>query len=222
MDFSVRYSNTLIIIVDKFSIASFVLGCCGAIKGFRFLHFLYAIIIALIIIAEVAIVITFLAYQNRFRTELVTRLQTSISRYYVGTPINNATLANSVSLSWDFAQFNLQCCGALGSQDFSSAANWDRKNPYQESTNLTVPFTCCPLSGAKSWTELPTDLSSASACATTGTNAYTQGCYDRLVDTLAQYKNNVIIGCIVVGVVEVLAFLFAILLYCRKEDYATL
>jgi hypothetical protein len=39
---------------------------------------------------------------------------------------------------------------------------------------------------------------------------------------VAAYKNNVIIGGAVVGFVEVLAFIFAILLFCRKEDYNSL
>ena len=125
----------------------------------------------------------------------------------------------SVSLSWDFAQFNLPCCGAINGNDFSRADNWDRKNPYDETSNLTVPFTCCPLGGSTSWTQLPTDLSVATTCATTGTNAYTQGCYDRLVDMIMAYKDKIYIGCVVIGVVEILAFTFAILLYCRKEDY---
>ncbi|CAF0730332.1 unnamed protein product [Rotaria sp. Silwood1] len=211
-----------IIIIGGVLLTIGFLGCCGAIKGFRFLHILYAIIIGIIIVVEIAILIIFIVYQNRFREELVVKLRDSIARFYVGTPTDTSTSANSVSLSWDFVQFNLQCCGAVGVNDFSRATNWDRKNPYPDYTNLTVPFTCCPLDAAKSWTQLPTNFSAASTCATTGINAYSQGCYDRLVDTLATYKKNVIIGCVIVGVVEILAFIFAVILYCRKEDYASL
>jgi len=198
------------------------LGCCGAVKGFRLLHVLYAIIIGAVIITEIAVVAVFITYQNRFRTELVTKLQDSIATYYVGTPVNNSTPVNSVSLSWDFAQFNLQCCGAISQNDFSRATHWNRTNPYLPTTNLTVPFTCCPLGVSQSWTQLPTNMSTAVPCATTGLHAYTQGCYDRLVSLLSQYKNNIIIGGVIVGVIEVLAFIFALVLYCRKEDYNTL
>jgi tetraspanin-18 len=199
------------------------LGCCGAIKGFRFLHVLYAIIIGAIIIAEIAIVVAFIAYQNQFRSQLVTKLRQSITTYYVGIPINNSTTVNPVSLSWDFAQFNLQCCGAISNNDFASAANWDRTDPYTPGVNLTVPFTCCPVAGAaQSWTDLPANFSSAQLCAATGTGSYSQGCYDRLLVIITTYKNNFIIGVIVVGVVELLAFIFAIVLYCRKQDYNSL
>jgi len=211
-----------IIVVGGVLLVMGFLGCCGAIKGFRFLHVIYAIIIGAILIAEIAIIVIFVAYQNQFRSELVTKLQESIAIYYVGTPTNNATIVNPVSLSWDFAQFNLQCCGATSQNDFSSAANWNHYDAYQPAINLTIPFTCCPLGAAQSWTQLPTDFSAASTCATTGVNAYSQGCYDRLLAIISTYKNNFIIGVVVVGVVELLAFIFAIVLYRRKEDYDSL
>ncbi|CAF1118414.1 unnamed protein product [Adineta ricciae] len=194
------------------------LGCCGAIKGFRFLHLLYAAVVSLVILAEIAIVVIFFLYQNGFRTQLVAKLQDSIAVNYVGIPLNNKTVANSASLSWDFAQFNLQCCGAVNKNDFIRAGNWTRQNPYDTSKQLVVPFTCCPLNATKSWTQLPTNYSSATQCATTGETAYVQGCYDRLVDILSAYKTGVIIGGVVVLVIEVLALVFAVLLYRRKED----
>ncbi|CAF3532429.1 unnamed protein product [Adineta steineri] len=198
------------------------LGCCGSIKGFRFLHVMYAVILGLIIIAEVALVIVFLAYQQQFRAKTIPKLQNAIATYYVGTPIDNTTVVNSVSLSWDFAQFNLQCCGAVGPSDFVAAKNWTRTNPYPPAAPLLVPFTCCPLGAAKSWTQLPTNLSSAANCAATSSGAYTVGCYDRLVSILATYKNYAMIVGIIVGVIEVLALVFALLLFRRKEDYDTL
>lgn len=191
-------------------------------KGFRFLHVLYAIIIGGIIIAQIVIIVVFVTYQNRFKTELVLKLRESIATYYVGTPTNNSTVVNPVSLSWDFIQFNLFCCGAISKNDFSSATKWDRTNPYPPGGNLTIPFTCCPLGVANNWNQLPTNLSAASTCATTGANAYTQGCYDRLLDIISSYKTKFIIGAAVVGVIELLALIFAIILYRREASYKTL
>ncbi|CAF1047683.1 unnamed protein product [Rotaria sordida] len=199
-----------------------LLGCCGAIKGFRFLHVIYAIIIGGIILAEIGIIIFYVVYQNRFKSEFVNKLQESIVKYYVGTPINNSETVNAVSVSWDFLQFNLQCCGAVNKSDYSNAIHWNRTNPYDPDTNLTVPLTCCPLNTTKNWSNLPTNMSEASTCATTSVNPYSQGCYDRLIDLLARYKNNIIIGAVVVGVLEIFALLFALLLYCRKLEYHAL
>ncbi|CAF3335188.1 unnamed protein product [Rotaria socialis] len=215
------FSIALIVIGGVLLLIGF-LGCCGAIKGFRFLHFVYAVIIGVVIVAEIFIIISFIAYQHKFKSELVTRLQGSIASFYVGVEVDNSTATNPVSISWDFAQFNLKCCGAIGPNDFSRAEKWNRKNPYNRATNLTVPFTCCPLNATNNWTILPTDLSAASTCATTGQNAYSQGCYDRLIDLLLRYKKNAIIGAAIVGVIEILAFIFAISLYCRKDNYDSL
>jgi hypothetical protein len=212
----------VIIVIGGVLLVIGFLGCCGAIKGFRFLHVVYALVIGAIIIAEIAIIILFVAYQNRFRSEIVNELRASIATYYVGVPTDNTTIVNPVSLSWDFAQFNLQCCGAISKNDFSSATNWNRADPYQPGVNLTIPFTCCPLGAAQNWTTLPTNFTAADICATQNINAYAPGCYDRLLDVIAAYKNNFIIGGAVVGSVELLAFVFAILLFCRKEDYKTL
>lgn len=163
-----------------------------------------------------------MTYQSRFKAELVTKLRESIATYYVGTPTNNNTSVNPVSLSWDFIQFNLFCCGAISKNDFSSATNWNRTNPYQPGADLVVPFTCCPLGVASNWNQLPTNLTAANECATKGTNVYTQGCYDRLLDLITTYKTGFIIGAVVVGVVELLAFVFSVALYRRQDSYKTL
>ena len=79
---------------------------------------------------------------------MLLNFKNQLLKYYVGTPINNSTSINPISLAWDFAQFNLQCCGAVNKNDYSNATNWNRTNPYQPNTNLIVPFTCCPLNAA--------------------------------------------------------------------------
>lgn len=230
-EITATYSNSLsniqvfavcLIVIGSVTLLIGFLGCCGAIKGFRFLHLIYAVIITLIIIAEIVTVVLFVSYQNRFRMELVTKLQRSIQNFYVGTPVGNASATNPVSLSWDFIQFNLKCCGAVNQNDFSRSTNWTRANPYEgNATNLVVPFTCCPMNVAPNWNNLPSDMSSANYCAKTGNGVYDRGCYDRLMDLILVYKKNVIIGVVIVLVVEILAVVFAIALYCRKSDYNT-
>lgn len=194
------------------------LGCCGAMKSFRCLHVLYAIIVGAIILVEIALLIVFFVNQNRFKSEFVHKLQQSIVTYYVGPPTGNATVANSISLAWDLAQFNLQCCGAAGKTDYINATNWNRTNPYRSNATLTVPFTCCPVNATRNWNGLPANMSEANACATTGVNAYAQGCYERLSGLMFSYKDYVIVGVAIIGTVEVFALLFAIILFCRRSQ----
>lgn len=103
-----------------------------------------------------------------------------------------------------------------------NATNWNHANPYNPNINLTVPLTCCPTNATKSWDQLPTNMIDASQCATTGVNSYSEGCFDRLVDLLDTYKKYIIIGLAVLVGLEICAFLFAILLYTRKEEYYSL
>ncbi|CAF0747989.1 unnamed protein product [Adineta ricciae] len=230
-DVTAKYSQSLsnidifavvLIVIGGILLAIGFLGCCGAVKGFRFLHLLYAIIIGGIILAEIAFVVVYIVYQSRFKAEFVTKLQESIVKYYVGTPINNSTSSNPLSLSWDIVQFNLHCCGAMSKADYANTTSWNKINPYQSNTTLVVPFTCCPLNTTGNWNALPTNMIEANTCATTGVNAYSQGCYDSLINLLFSYKTYTIIaGAIIVGV-EVCALLFAVLLYCRKDGYDTL
>ena len=159
----------------------------------------------------------YIVYQNRFENELVTKLQESIVKYYVGNTMDNST--NPISRAWDLAQFNLECCGVLNKNDYLNATKWNRINPYQSNTTLTVPFTCCPLNSTKNWDVLPVNMTAANTCAMTGINAYPQGCYNRLIDLLGRYRLYVIIVGIVLGVIEILALVFAILLFRRKKDY---
>jgi len=209
----------ILIVIGGVLLAIGFLGCCGAIKGFRVLHVFYAIIIGGIILAEIAIIIVYVINHNRFKSEFVHNLQESIVKYYVGMPMNNSIAMNSISLSWDLTQFNLQCCGAVNKDDYLHTRNWNRTDPYDPDTNLTVPFTCCPMNATRNWNGLPINMTEATTCAVTGINAYSQGCYDRLMGLLSTYKKYVIIGGIIAGVVEILAFLFTILLYCRRKDY---
>ncbi|CAF1269414.1 unnamed protein product [Rotaria sordida] len=185
---NVEIFTIILMVIGGILIIIGFLGCCGAIKGFRFLHVLYAIIIGAIIIAEIVILIIYIIYHNRFKTEFVSKLQESNAKYYVGTLITNSTFVNSIPFSWDFVQFNLQCCGAANKTDYLNTTKGE----------------------------------STSACAITGVNAYSEGCYDRLCDLLAAYKKYIIIGGVIVGVVEIFAFLFAFLLYCHKFDYDAL
>ncbi|CAF1021183.1 unnamed protein product [Didymodactylos carnosus] len=214
-----------LIVIGSFLVLVGFLGCCGAIKSFKFMHVLYATIIGIIIVAEIGITIYFVSFQSKFKEQLIPKLQLLINNTYAGPPITPGSNPGAVSLSWDLIQYNMKCCGAVSKTDFNSATVWNRTNPYNSSLpQFTYPLTCCPIVAQGSWNELPLDqLRQAERCATYDQGSvYTQGCYDKLMTLIATYKNSVIIGAVVILVVELLAFIFAISLYRRKADYNTL
>ena len=180
------------------------------------------IVLGGIILIELSFILVYIVYQNHFKSTLIGYLQDSIVKYYTGIPMDNSTFVNSISLSWEFTQYTLHCCGARSKDDYLRAAHWNRFNPYQRDTNLSVPFTCCSLGAVKHWNQLPINMTEAMTCATTGRQSYSIGCFDRLIEIVAVYKNQFIVGLIIACLLQVLAFISAFSLYWHTTDYNTL
>jgi hypothetical protein len=191
-------------------------------KGFRSLHVSYVIILGAMILAEISLVIVYIAYQYRFQTKLIGHLQDSIAIYYVGVSMNDSLSSNSLSLAWDFAQYNLRCCGAINASDYAFALHWNRADPTGSNSDLIVPYTCCPSTTLTDWYSLPSNATDVISCATTGFNAYSQGCYGRLLDLLTVYRNYFTICVMIVGALETLALVSTIVLHCRRKEYHAL
>jgi len=213
-----------VIVIGSILLLIGFLGCCGAIKTFKCLHILYCIIIGLIIVVEIAITACFVAYQAKFKSEFVSKLQLSIQTQYVGVPVNG-TATNAISLAWDFVQYNMKCCGAYNESDYNLPnMKWNKTNPYG-GASLMFPLTCCPVNTTEgqNWDQLPlADIYTADTCAVTGVGVYNVGCYDQLVQLIRSYKTKAIIILVFVLAIELVAFLFALSLYCRKSEYNTL
>ena len=186
------------------------------------MHIFYAIILSGIILTEVILILIYFIYQSTFQSKLIKHLQDSISLYYVGKSNPNTMPINSISLAWEFTQYYLHCCGAIGQKDYLNAQHWNRTDPYGSHQMLMVPYTCCPLGVMENLHSIPKNLSVAVACATTGVNVYTIGCYDRLLDILNAYKKPFIIGIVVIVVMQILAFLLSIYIYRRRKQFNTL
>jgi len=85
------------------------------------------------------------------------------------------------------------------------------------------PLTCCPVDAKTSWK--PLDLQafrSAQTCAVQDKGVYSDGCYPKLLSTISSYTKGVAIGSIVVVIIQLLAFIFAIILVRRKTDYTSI
>ena len=192
-------------------------------KGFRSLHIAYAVILGGIILAEIVLLIVYGVYQHHFRAKLIVHLQDSIADYYVGlSTTDDSNSGNSLSLAWDFAQYNLRCCGAINASDYSRALRWNHTDPSGSGTDLRVPYSCCPSTTMTDWYSLPSNVTDVLLCATTGVNVYRQGCYERLLALLTVYRNHFIICVTVVGALEMLALLSTMCLLCRKKEYRAL
>ncbi|CAD6190877.1 unnamed protein product [Caenorhabditis auriculariae] len=96
------------------------LGCCGAIRENYCLTVSFAVLLALVIACETAMVIIAYALHDNFREGITNQLQTGLLRY---------NRSSGVQQAWDRAQQVLECCGATNSSDWASLGS--------------VPDSCC-------------------------------------------------------------------------------
>jgi len=218
----------VIIVLGSVLLVIGFLGCCGAMKQVKLFLTCYAIVVALIIIFEIAITVYFIAFQKNFKDNFVPRLQEAVKNTYEGPLglMGNRTKPAPFSLAWDFLMYNFQCCGVEGNSDFDGAIKWDRTNPWgnpsvPQTMAFRYPLTCCPLRNMQTdWNNLPIEqMNEAASCAINGTGVYETGCYNKLVDMLNSARTWVIVAAVVILVIELLTFIFTLALCCRhKKD----
>ncbi|CAF3469308.1 unnamed protein product [Rotaria sp. Silwood1] len=220
----------VIIILGSILLIIGFLGCCGAVKQVKVFLIIYAIIIGIIILFEIAITIYFVAFKSKFEETIKPKLKDAVRSTYEG-PFGlqtGSTLPkpSAISIAWDFIMFNFQCCGVYNKSDFiNDVPKWNRTNSWWNASmanntrNFTYPITCCPISSfTGDWNNLPFDkLESAAYCAINGTNIYEVGCYDKFMNLIDTAKTWIIVGAVVILVIELIAFIVALALCCRKR-----
>ncbi|CAF1011806.1 unnamed protein product [Didymodactylos carnosus] len=203
-----------------------LLGFLGSFKVFKIIQIIYAALIGIIILVEVGFIIYFFTTQSKVKKNLLPNLQSTITNGFIGSVSNgsNSSKTNDVTIAWDLIQFNLKCCGASNKTDYNFAKNWNHINPLNTTGPLLMyPLTCCPVDAKTSWKTLDVKtFSSAQTCAVQDKGVYSKGCYPELLSTISAYTKGVAIGSIVVIIIQLLAFIFAIVLVRRKTDYTSI
>jgi len=146
------------------------LGCCGAMKGNICMLRLFAVILILLFILEIAGGITGYVYRGELKDGFKDGLEKSLQDYNENGEVKTAV---------DEMQTFFQCCGNNGFDDWF---NTDWEHSEAAGGNYSVPESCCKhtSSGCKH-----TNLQFLSK---NGTEAYdtadinTKGCYNGLLD----------------------------------------
>jgi len=94
-------------------------GCCGAMKESACLLNTFAVLLLLIVLAEVGVAITALVLRSNIKDSMTNSIATYV-------PGDN---------TWDNLQDTLRCCGVDGASDWST-------NPTHSGGN-TLPDSCC-------------------------------------------------------------------------------
>lgn len=202
-------SAIVFIIVGVVILIVGVLGCFGACCGWRVFLVIYAIIVFLVLIAEIAGVVLAALMKKDVDSVVKKGMKKSIADFYKGD-----LSQEPVSLAWNSLLIEFDCCGVDNYMDFMNATHWNKT--YNGQT-LKTPLSCCKdVKGEFPDIQYP----AATPCATNPTDAdnnMNKGCYSAIEDFINKYSNIFIGIGVVVAIFEILCIVFAIIV-CRNVE----
>lgn len=204
-------SAIVFIIVGVVILIVGVLGCFGACCGWRVFLVIYAIIVFLVLIGEIAGVILAALMKSDVDKVVKTGMKKSIAEHYKGD-----TSQEPISLAWNSILIEFKCCGVDNYMDFNNATNWNKTFNGQQ-LNLKTPLSCCKeISGEFPDIKYPDNKD----CATNPRDTdsyYMKGCYSAIEDFINKYSNIFIGIGVVLVIFEILCIVFAICV-CRSVE----
>ncbi|XP_072305321.1 CD63 antigen [Eucyclogobius newberryi] len=159
-------------------------GCCGAWKENYCMVTMFAILMSLVIIAEIGAAIAGYIYRNKVSVVVQDSLADMINNYNNSSDEFRATV--------DKLQHDLKCCGA------NSSSDWRSSTPEGN----TVPDSCC-INDTKNCGK--GTMSDAS-------KVYQKGCHDAVEAVLKANIQWVIVAALVIALFQILGVVFACLL----------
>lgn len=221
----INSNSTFMIVIGVIVLVIAIFGFVGACCMVRWMLVVYAIILIVVFLAQIALVIFAAVRSDLLKKGAQEAMYTSLKEgyrkgaYYNGSQIVVAT--GAVELAWDAAQYKETCCGAYGYADYSNFTEWI---PSAQ-PNSKVPLTCCKKS-SNAPEEDPTSLSNfegATQCLN-GEMAYinTENCYDalddKIQDALEKSKWIAIGIAIAICIIQLLLIIFSFCLCARAGD----
>lgn len=220
---------TFMIVLGIVAVIIAVFGFVGACCLIRWMLVVYAIVLIVLLLAEIGLIIFAAVYPNSFRDKIQeTMFKTLKDGYKNGIYVVNSSHiimpTGAVELAWDAVQFKEACCGAYNYSDYQSPDfNWN-KQVMPSVTAAVVPISCCKkAAGAPDETPTkPDDFEDLQKCLD-GEDMYinSKNCYEALKDSIEdfidQYKYIAIGIAVGIAVIELLLIIFAFCL-CRAND----
>jgi hypothetical protein len=209
----IKYAAYVLCGVGAFVFVVGFLGCCGAIKESRCLLGLYIFFLVLVMGGELAAGVVVLLYKGKVKEELKSTWQEKVKQKYGGNDEDDKAFTNAM----DIFQVKLDCCGAVGPQDFAGS-QWRVKEDAKGTAGLKLPYSCCVLKPeAKDKTNVTdADVADPQKCQQELDGAYHKtGCYDSAISWFDKHAIILIGVGIGIACLELFGFIFAVLL-CRN------
>ncbi|CAG9095975.1 unnamed protein product [Plutella xylostella] len=180
--------TTFVIAIGVIMLFVSLFGCIGALKESTCLVNLFAIILSLVLVLEVAAAIA--AYSLRAQVAGVVggNLREAMPHYYDNVDVRD---------SFDFVQSRLSCCGV------DSYLDWGDVTPKDSSTsgiivqNITVPNSCCAESRY-------VDMNTAECV-----SLYANGCLPRVIYLVYQSAGLLGTGAMTFAFIQIIGIIFS-------------
>lgn len=188
-----------------------ILGCCGAFRGSQSLLFLYAMLLIIIMAAEIVAGVLALIHRKKVKNELQSSMTEQVTFNYT----ENSVMAKA----WNFLQQEMECCGGDNYTDYVNSNWWN--NTEARTTNVSmryVPDSCC--SGALG----SDDWKVCQEAAKTGNlknQLYNEGCYPKMIEWFEKNSLLFMIIGFAVGGIQILGVIIACCLRSalKKQQY---
>ncbi|KAL4225545.1 hypothetical protein ACF0H5_016233 [Mactra antiquata] len=200
-----KYAAYILIGLGVFVFLVGFCGCCGAIRGSKFLLGLYIFFLVLIFAGELCAGVLMIVYRVQIEDKIDDALESSIKKEY-GESV-------TITDAWDVVQVQLDCCGGNGPNDYV-----DSKFVNKQSEQM-IPLSCCVLTNKGTAEENPKDAiaKNGTACYDKLGEYYEKGCKDGLLDWGKEHTTILIGVGIGIACLEIFGIVFAICL-CRQVD----
>lgn len=207
-----RGAAIALVVVGALAFLTGFFGCCGAIRENTCMLQTYAVILAMLVILQVAAGIAGIVFRNRISEEIGGSMNKTVQELYRFNGTDETTLA------FDLTQKEFKCCGSEGFADWQTSS-WRKSSGQQP-----VPLSCCVLLDVPEIVAL-----NATACFAAANNpglpdaaSYLniQGCQPALKDWVNQHAGILIGIAIGLAVVQIFAMAMACCLRERvKSEY---
>lgn len=202
--------SILVIIIGIFVALVAGFGLFGVYCKKKTLLIVYAILVFILVAMQTAAVV-FLSKISLFNERIKNVMLGMLQKNFIDDSFNTT---NALSNGWNYIFLRYGCCAVnpvSGPNNDFDETPWCKEKGECFLNNAQIPKTCCDgVDESDFETKAPAD------CFSFATDDYkTKGCFDRLQEFIHKYSTPAI-GVLVVGItLEILAFVFAIVL-CRQ------
>ncbi|XP_067000703.1 CD9 antigen [Anabrus simplex] len=191
------------------------LGCCGAFKESTCMLVAFFWFLLIVLVAEIAAAAWAYANSDVLKEMLRANVKHTVKEEY--------GVIKSRTDTFDAIQKGLQCCGAESYLDWKGSkfdkTNVDKqgvKNPIELAASailpiFNVPASCCR--GKETDTSCILGRNVGYVARISG-QMYSEGCIDKLINIVEEYKTPVIVVGFIIGIMQVLGLIFSLVLCC--------